>query len=98
MVKLRNFQAYKTEDTPDFIMQEIEDLTKDMAEKLKHFIEKRSGNIVLAAMNFLMAGSIKYYVSEDPEQIRKAAQNYAIALIKNVQMVTGVEMFHKENE
>jgi hypothetical protein len=55
MAKLKNFQAYKTENTPDFIMQEIEDLTKDMAEKLKPLIERRSGNIVLAAMNFLNA-------------------------------------------
>lgn len=96
MVKLKSFQAYRTEDTPDYILQEIEDVSTQIAEKITPLMDEHHGNIVLAALSFHMAAAIKYYVSEAPEEIRNATKCYALSLMKNVEMLTKVDVFDKK--
>jgi len=42
-------------------------------------------NIALGALNFSHAAFIRELVSEDPEELKKASEAAAVALIKNVE-------------
>lgn len=92
MVKLRNFQAYQTDRVPDHVLEEIHTLGTKMAIAFQPLIEDKSGNIVLASLNFLLASAIKHYVSDDAEQIRKAALTYAASLVKNIEMLMDMKI------
>lgn len=95
MVRLKNFQAYQTNQVPDHVLEEIHILGTKMAMAFQPIIEDTSGNIVLASLNFLMASAIKHYVADDPEQIRKAALTYANALIRNIEMLVDMKIIEE---
>jgi len=92
MVKMKNVQAYHTDRVPDHVQEEIHVLGTKMAIAFQPLVEDKNGNIVLAALNFLMASAVKHYVSDEPEQIRKAAFTHSLALIKNIEMLVDMKI------
>ena len=85
MVKLKNFQAYQTENISQEIKDEICGLSAKLAGLTKDELDKHDPNIILAAISFYFAAIIKEAVSDDPIERDKAAMAYATALVKNVQ-------------
>jgi hypothetical protein len=44
-------------------------------------------------MNWIHASLILTLVTEEPEEIKKAAKNCSIGLIKNIEKITGINIF-----
>jgi hypothetical protein len=97
MVKLRNVQAYPTKNVPDHIVQECHDTAEEMCKLLELKFEGKSPNMILGAISFIHASLIKTCVVEEPKEISNATRNAMIALVKNIETLTGVDVT-KEHE
>lgn len=88
MVKLKAFQSHKEEDIPDHILQEIIDLTHQMALSIQPILESECDpNVLLVAMGRLFAGIINHFVSDDDEEKLKAAKLYSANLAYEIMRV-----------
>lgn len=83
-MKLRNVQAYPIKDVPDHLVEECHNLGKHLSFALLQECIGKHPNIILGAMCFAHAAMIKHFISDDKEQVEKAGQSYAIALLKNL--------------
>jgi len=85
MVKLKMLSRYKIEDTPDHIIEQINNSCMKLVVHMGPLIHQMAPNIALNAMQFANAIIIKNLVSDDPEELRKAAKWCAAELLKNVE-------------
>ena len=90
-MKLKHLKAYNTNDVPEHITQEINELSAILVQAIKPHLDGRSPNIVLCAFNFLHAGLLKMYVSDKREEIENAARLAAISIIKNVELLINLK-------
>lgn len=95
-MKHRNVQAYPIKNVPDHLVHECSQLGFTIALELASLLEKHDPNIVLGAIAFFHAATIKNLVSDDVEELIKASQLAAIALLKNVEILTNLK--EKEDE
>lgn len=86
-MKLKNVQAYKKENVPDHIIEEITQLAEKMSKALFPFLIEKDPNIAMGALSYFHAASLKYLISLDPEQCRKAAKLNALGLIENMELL-----------
>lgn len=92
-MKLKNVQAYPIKDVPDHLTYECQELGKKIIAKLIPDLSSHDPNIVLGAIGFFYAAMIKELISDDPEQLKKAVQLYALGLIRNVEAISGVKLY-----
>lgn len=90
MAKLKYIAAHKVENVPDHILQEMQVLAMKMGEVLHSWIDESEPNIALGALNWVHARVLKRLVSNDPEEIDKAARLTAVSLIKNIEILKNI--------
>jgi hypothetical protein len=91
-MKLKNVQAYSINNVPDHLTQECCELGKDMIITLETLFNQKEPNIILGAIAFFQAAMIKNLVSDKPEEQKKAARMAAVALLKNVYFLNGLDL------
>lgn len=91
MVKIRLLNIYKTEDIPDHVIEELKAHIMNIFTAITPITEGVSSNLNISAMNHVMAMMVKIYISEDPEEIKRAARNLAYGFLGNVKFYTGVD-------
>lgn len=80
-------RLYKTENVPDHLIQEVEEVIKKMTFQFKNILEDHHPNIILSAFNRLHAGLIVHLVDESG--LVDAVRTEAIGLIKNSEHISG---------
>jgi len=86
-MKMKNLKAYKIEDVPDHVIEEVNSLSEKLYKALIPYIKTAHPNVALAAFNFIHAAMIKHLISDDEEEIQKAVSAECKALIKNVNVL-----------
>lgn len=94
MSKLDLVRLYRTEDVPDHVLQEVEDLITKIGEALAPAVKGHSPNIIISAFNRFHAAMIVALISE--EGLEAAAQTEAIGLMKNIEHISGKEIWGKD--
>lgn len=99
-MKLRQINAYRTEDVPDHLLHEITELGKEFMNAIAPLLDNVHPNKSLSAINFVLAAVTKTLVSDDISEQRKAALVQARGIIGNVAMLNGmsIDEFMKESE
>jgi hypothetical protein len=92
MTRLSLIRLYRTEDVPDHILQEVNDLIKKMVAALEKATEGHDTNIVLSAFNRLHAMAITEAITE--KGLSEAARTEAIGLIKNIEHLSGKKIIN----
>lgn len=96
-MKLQNVQAYPIKDVPSHLTKECSQLGVSLVLAIDETIKDREPNIILGAVSFLLSSMIKSLISDDIEEQKTAAKHSAIALIKNVYFLNGID-FDEENK
>lgn len=91
MVRMRMVNLYKTEDVPEHIIEELKALIMKMMKEIAPVIEDVNCNLILSAINHIQAMMVQMYISEKPEEIKRAARNLARCFLGNVKFYTGVD-------
>jgi hypothetical protein len=92
-MKLKMVNLHNTNNVPDHIIEETEKTCQKMIKNLGPILNSTNPNIFLSAMNWIHASLILTLVTEEPEEIKKAAKNCSIGLIKNIEKITGINIF-----
>lgn len=96
-MKLKNVQCYPVDNVPDHLTNECIELAKSMVVVFEEISKGKEANIILGATTFLLASVVKSLVSDKLDEQKKAVQLAALALIKNVYFLNGID-FDKENK
>lgn len=84
-------------DVPDEVIAEIKQLCVDMAMVIHPITIKCEPNIVLAAMSWLHGSYIINLISDNPEELKKATLLYAELLINDIERVSGIKIWEKND-
>jgi hypothetical protein len=97
-MKLKQIDIYKTENVPDYVLEELVDLAKKFTQAIMPLMDKEHPNKSLSAINFVLAAITKNVVSDDISEQRRAAMHQAKGIIGNIAMLNGLslEEFMKE--
>ena len=86
-MKLKALSMHKIENMPDHILQEMQDFAMKLTLANQPLIESVSPNIALAGLNWMLAVMVKHLVTEDPEELRKAAKMSCSMLLNNMEIL-----------
>jgi hypothetical protein len=87
MEKLRLLSMSRLEDVPDHVIEEMKDFSIRLAMDMKLHVDTVSPNIALSSLNWAHCVMIKYLVSNDPEELRKAVEFSCAMLIENMELL-----------
>ncbi len=96
MVKLKMLSMHNIESMPDHILQEMQDFSLKLIKATLPYVEETSPNIALAGLNWMLPCMIKNLVTNDPEELRKAAKMSCVMLLKNMEIL--IEQMEKPIE
>ena len=96
MVKMKMLNEYKMENVSDHLREEFEIVLRKMLEAIVPIVAETNSNIALSALVHAFAIFFTHLISNDPEEIKKAAATCAKNFIKNVEFYTKVDIFEKE--
>ncbi len=85
MVKLKALSMHNVENVPDHVLQEMQEFSVKLTMATVPHIESVSPNVALAGLNWMVPCMIKHLVTNDPEELRKAAKMSCIMLLKNME-------------
>ncbi len=97
-MKMKNIQAYPINNVPDHLVHECGELGRDIIILLGEKYADKDSNILLGALTLAYATIIKSIISDDPEELKKAAFACIKALIKNLELLAGHNIFGEEDE
>jgi hypothetical protein len=97
MVKMKLLNLYKCEDVPDYVIEEMGVHIKKICDALQPIISDANSNLNLSAMNHVMAMMVQLYISDKPEEIKRAAVMLAKGFLGNVKFYTGVDVMEVED-
>ena len=75
------------ENIPEDVIEEIEKLTQDLIFSMVPLIESVSPNIALNGLNWMVPVMLKHLVTNNPEELRKAAKMNCLMILKNMEML-----------
>jgi len=96
MVKLKMLSMHKIENVPDHVIQEMQDFALKLIVEMAKHIDTVQPNIALAALNWAQSVMLKHLVTNNPEELRKAAKFSCAMLLNN--METLIEQMENENK
>lgn len=96
MTKLRLIRLYNAGDVPDHVLQEVMDLTTQIAHDISESLIGHDGGVILSAFNRFHASMICAMVSESG--LKEAARTEAIGLIKNVEHMSGQSVLEDKDQ
>jgi len=94
-MKLKNVQAYPIDGVPDHITHECVEVGAAMGKLLLETFKDKDPNMFLGGLTFAYAAMIKYLISDDPEQLKKAAILYAKGLVKNIELLGKIKILEE---
>jgi hypothetical protein len=94
MVKLKMLSLHNVEDVPDHILQEMQDFAAKLTIAVRPFVDSASPNVALAGLNWMLPVMLKHLVSNDPNELRKAARYSCKMLLSNMEIL--IEMMKKQ--
>ena len=97
-MKLKNVQAYEIKDVPDHLTYECTEFGKEITKQILKLSGGKAPNVILGALTFAHAAFIKMFISDDPEELKKATLLYAKALVKNVEWLSGLNFLGEADE
>jgi hypothetical protein len=89
-MKLKQIQAYQTDDVPDHVLEEIVELSRKLTAAILPLMDNEHPNKSLSAVNFVLAAVTKLLVSDDINEQRRAAFLQAKGIIGNVAKLNGL--------
>src|ERR1017187_5587506 len=92
MVKMKMVSLYNCENVPDHVIEELKALIMKIMEAIAPIAEETNSNLMLTAINHICAMMVKMYISEKPEEIKRAALALAQGFLGNVKFYTGVDV------
>jgi hypothetical protein len=92
-MRLKNVQAYPIKNVPDHITHECFEVGRAMGKLLLETFKDKDPNMFLGGLTFAYAAIIKQLVSDDPEELKKAAILYAKGLIENIELLGEIKIF-----
>jgi|SRR5215469_2302052 len=92
MVKYKNVQAYKEDSIPDHILEEIYQTAEELMKTIEPILEKHSPNIAFASFSVLHAYIIMLYISNEPDDLRRATKATITALARNIEKMSGFDI------
>lgn len=98
MVRMKMMNLYNTENIPDHVIEELKALIMKILKVIEPIAEITDTNLMLSATNHICAMMVKMYISEKPEEIRRAAFALAKGFLGNVKFYTGVDVMEQEQE
>ncbi len=87
MVKLKMLSMHHIEDVPDHVVHEMQEFALKLTMIVKPHIEEVSPNIAMAALNWMLPCMLKHLITNDPDELRKAAKMSCIMLLKNMDIL-----------
>jgi hypothetical protein len=98
-MKLKGTEIYNTEDVPDHIIQEIIALSMKMGNDVydKH-LHSAPPNIILGALNWVVASVTNELVAENDAAMEKAARQQAKAIYGNIMHCYNIRKKMKEEK
>ena len=97
MVRMKILNIYNTQDVPDHVIEELKIVVQKIYVALAPIAEETNTNLMISATNHFMAMLVKMYISEKPEEIKKAALTLAKGFLGNVKFYTGVDPMEGED-
>lgn len=91
MVKLTQLKAYDLKDVDPRIIKEIENLSSEITHAISPVCAGHDSNVVLAALGWVHAVIIKQLISDDPEELEKAAICYATCLMNDIERLKDIK-------
>lgn len=85
MAKLKALSMHKIENVPDHILEEMQEFATKLVLHVMPLINEASPNVALAALNWMVPLMIKHLVTENPEELRKAAKMSCCMLLNNME-------------
>lgn len=76
---------YDTDSVPDHIKEELEQVAHKMGQALSLIIQDTPANLVIGALNYIHAATILHLVTEDEEELKKAALNCGVGIYRNLE-------------
>jgi hypothetical protein len=98
MVKMKMLSLHKTENVPDHVIEELKSHIMKIMQAVIPVVDGVNNNLNLSAMNHIMAMMVEMYISENPEEIKRAALTLAKGFLGNVKFYTGVDIFEEESQ
>lgn len=93
-MRLKNLKSYDLNDVPDHVIEELKNLTDELATLILPYFQNHDPNLILSALSRLNAISIIMLVSKDPDELKSAARTYAIGLIKNIEQIADIKILN----
>jgi len=87
MAKLKLLSMHNIKNVPDHLIHEMQDFSIRLTQMMHLYIETVQPNIALAALNWAQACMLKYLVTNDPEELRKAAKMSCSILLNNMEIL-----------
>lgn len=95
-MKLTSVEMYRTEDLPDHVVQEVEDLAVKITKAIAPATHNVSPNILLGALNWVHACVANQLVIDDDKALENASSQQARALYNNILHARKVSKSNKE--
>lgn len=87
MVKLKMLSMHNVENVPDHLLQEMQEFAVKLSMEMIPIIDSVHPNIALAGLNWAQAGMLKHLITNNPDELRKAAKMSCIMLLKNMEIL-----------
>jgi hypothetical protein len=87
MVKLKMLSMHKVENVPDHVLQEMQEFATNLTMSIQPIIESVSPNIALCGLNWMCAVMLKHLITNNPEELRKAAKMSCSMILNNMEIL-----------
>jgi hypothetical protein len=95
-LKLKSLSFHKVENVPDHVLQEMQEFAAKLTIHNVPLIESVSPNVALAALNWMIPVMIKHLVTNNEEELRKAAKMSCAMLLNNMEIL--IKQMQEEGE
>ena len=87
MVKLKLLSLHDTENIPDHLIHEMEEFSIKLLKHNMDLINSVQSNIALAGVGWMLPCLLKHLVTENAEELRKAAKFSCCMLLNNMEIL-----------
>jgi hypothetical protein len=95
MAKLKLLKAHDMKSVDPEIIEQIRNLSQDISIAICPLLHGVDANVILASFSWVHAAMIKRFVSDDDEELDKAAFSYASCLINDIKRLKDL---HKQGK
>lgn len=86
-MKLKLLSMHKIENVPDHVLEEMHEFSYNLTQSILPVVNSVSPNVALSGLMWVHAVMIKHLVTEDPDELRKAAEFSCRMLLSNMEIL-----------